>query len=102
VRIIRDNKTGIGKGIGYVTFTEPGSVNLALKLNSVEVNERKIRVERCSKKQKVKKTEKKESTKKPQKENKLKTKNDKDKRPRKGKKRKQVSTNLKEIKRVRI
>jgi nucleolar protein 12 len=52
VRVIRDNKTGVGKGIGYVSFKTADAVILALKLNKSEVDSRPIRVERCSKKQK--------------------------------------------------
>lgn len=55
VRIIRDNKTGLGKGIGYVMFKTSDSISLALKLNKSEINNRIIRVERCSKKQKKQK-----------------------------------------------
>ena len=55
VRLIRDNKTGIGKGIGYVAFKTSDAISLAIKLNHSEIEGRKIRVERCSKKQKKKK-----------------------------------------------
>ena len=51
VRIIRDNKTGIGKGFGYVQFKTSDTVALGLKLDGSTVNERKIRVNRCVKKQ---------------------------------------------------
>jgi nucleolar protein 12 len=44
----RDNKTGIGKGFGYVTFTTSDTVSLALKLDGKELKERKIRVKRCT------------------------------------------------------
>jgi nucleolar protein 12 len=57
VRIIRDNKTGVGKGIGYVSFKTSDAIALAIKLNNSEIDDRKIRVQRCSKKQKVKKTQ---------------------------------------------
>lgn len=57
VRLIRDNKTGIGKGFGYVQFKTTDSVSLAVRLNGSTINERKIRVERCVKKQKENKTE---------------------------------------------
>jgi len=50
VRLIRDNKTGIGKGIGYVCFKSADAINLALKLNGCEINGRRIRVARCVKK----------------------------------------------------
>ncbi|KAJ1648282.1 Nucleolar protein 12 [Coemansia asiatica] len=50
VRIIRDPKTNIGKGFGYVQFTDRNAVSLALKLNSLELNSRKLRIERGSEK----------------------------------------------------
>ncbi|KAE8574970.1 hypothetical protein XENTR_v10003650 [Xenopus tropicalis] len=46
VRIIRDQKTGIGKGFGYVLFESADAVQLALKLNNSELSGRKIRVKR--------------------------------------------------------
>lgn len=51
VRVIRDNKTGIGKGFGYVQFKSNDAVPLALRLNGSSLNEREIRVMRCVKKQ---------------------------------------------------
>lgn len=48
VRIVRDNRTGIGKGFAYVTFTESSSVLFACKQNHrLEVSGRKLRVFRC-------------------------------------------------------
>ncbi|XP_068105896.1 RNA-binding protein 34 [Hyperolius riggenbachi] len=47
VRIIRDKRTGIGKGFGYVLFQGADAVQLALKLNNSELLGRKIRVKRC-------------------------------------------------------
>lgn len=49
--MIRDNKTGIGKGFGYVQFKETDSVSLGLKMNGSSLNDRKIRVTRCVKKE---------------------------------------------------
>ncbi|KAJ3276758.1 Nucleolar protein 12 [Terramyces sp. JEL0728] len=46
VRIIRDRKTNVGKGFGYVQFKEKASVVLALKLNDNELEGRKMRVTR--------------------------------------------------------
>jgi nucleolar protein 12 len=51
VRVIRDNKTGIGKGFGYVQFKTADSIQLALKLDGSELNKRNIRCTRCVKKQ---------------------------------------------------
>ncbi|KAM3912431.1 RNA-binding protein 34 [Leptodactylus fuscus] len=48
VRIIRDNKTGIGKGFGYVLFQGSDSVQLALKLANSELMGRKLRIKRCN------------------------------------------------------
>lgn len=47
VRIIRDSKTNLGKGFGYVTFKERSSVALALEMKDTLVNKRKLRVFRC-------------------------------------------------------
>lgn len=45
VRVVRDRKTNVGKGIAYVKFTDKSAVGLALKLNGKEIEEgRKIRV----------------------------------------------------------
>ena len=55
VRLIRDSKTNIGKGFGYVQFKERSSVDLALKLTgtkiggNIEGNGREVRVTRCDK-----------------------------------------------------
>ncbi|OMJ27687.1 Nucleolar protein 12 [Smittium culicis] len=48
VRIIRDPRTGFGKGFGYVNFVDESYVSLALKLNDSELEGRKIRVVKCS------------------------------------------------------
>ncbi|KAJ1665062.1 Nucleolar protein 12 [Coemansia sp. RSA 1813] len=50
VRIVRDSKTSLGKGFGYVQFTDRAAVVLALKLNGSELNSRKLRVQRGSEK----------------------------------------------------
>ena len=44
VRIIRDKKTGAGKGFGYVAFKKKESVGFAIKLQNSELKGRKIRV----------------------------------------------------------
>lgn len=55
VRLVRDSKTNIGKGFGYVQFKERSSVDLALKLTgtkiggNVEGSGREVRVTRCDK-----------------------------------------------------
>ncbi|XP_064622925.1 RNA-binding protein 34-like [Lineus longissimus] len=46
VRVVRDSKTGMGKGFGYVHFKDTTSVALALKLNGKKFKERNIRVTR--------------------------------------------------------
>lgn len=51
VRVIRDNKTGIGKGFGYVAFKTDDCLALGIKLDGSSLNGRKIRVTRCIKKQ---------------------------------------------------
>lgn len=45
VRLIRDKKTGMGKGFGYVNFEAKDSVVLALEKNGQVFNEREIRVQ---------------------------------------------------------
>lgn len=47
VRIIRDHKTNVGKGFGYVQFKEKSSISLALKLNGTNLNSRPIRISRA-------------------------------------------------------
>ncbi|CAM9879999.1 unnamed protein product [Bubo scandiacus] len=53
VRIVRDRKTGLGKGFGYVLFENTDAVHLALKLNDTGLMGRKIRVKRCGEKWKA-------------------------------------------------
>ncbi|NWS70373.1 RBM34 protein, partial [Crotophaga sulcirostris] len=53
VRIVRDRKTGLGKGFGYVLFENTDAVHLALKLNNSVLVGRKIRVKRCGEKWKT-------------------------------------------------
>ncbi|NXC71892.1 RBM34 protein, partial [Anhinga anhinga] len=53
VRIVRDRKTGLGKGFGYVLFENTDAVHLALKLNNSVLMGRKIRVKRCGEKWKT-------------------------------------------------
>ncbi|NWU96238.1 RBM34 protein, partial [Upupa epops] len=47
VRVVRDRKTGLGKGFGYVLFGNTDAVHLALKLNESVLLGRKVRVKRC-------------------------------------------------------
>ncbi|XP_009982753.1 PREDICTED: RNA-binding protein 34, partial [Tauraco erythrolophus] len=53
VRVVRDRKTGLGKGFGYVLFENTDAVHLALKLNETLLLGRKIRVKRCGDKWKA-------------------------------------------------
>uniref|UniRef100_A0A1I8FUY9 Nucleolar protein 12 n=1 Tax=Macrostomum lignano TaxID=282301 RepID=A0A1I8FUY9_9PLAT len=48
VRLVRDSRTGIGRGFGFVQFADASSVELALKLDGAEVAGRQVRVSRCS------------------------------------------------------
>jgi len=52
VRLIRDSTTGIGKGFGYVNFATADAVELAVRLNKVEINGRQARVGRSVRKAK--------------------------------------------------
>ncbi|XP_038072320.1 RNA-binding protein 34-like [Patiria miniata] len=49
VRVIRDAKTGLGKGFGYLLFAEDVSVEFALKLDGSRMAGRDIRVHRATK-----------------------------------------------------
>ncbi|XP_009949981.1 PREDICTED: RNA-binding protein 34, partial [Leptosomus discolor] len=53
VRVVRDRKTGLGKGFGYVLFENTDAVHLALKLHESVLLGRKIRVKRCGDKWKA-------------------------------------------------
>lgn len=64
IRLVRDWKTGIGKGFGYVMFEDVDSADLAVKLDNSKMNNRKIRVfpsEAEPKKRKVDRNHKKDS-----------------------------------------
>eukprot|EP00158_Paraphelidium_tribonemae_P002574 Partr_v1_DN25486_c0_g1_i2_m53782 putative RNA binding motif protein 34 len=47
VRIIRDAKTNVGKGFGYVEFTERAAIPLAKKINGMKIGGRIARVQKC-------------------------------------------------------
>ncbi|KAI8840374.1 RNA-binding protein 34-like protein [Chytriomyces cf. hyalinus JEL632] len=49
VRVVRDKRTNIGKGFGYVQFTERHAVQIALKMDGQELAGRKLRVTKCAK-----------------------------------------------------
>ncbi|XP_013385011.1 RNA-binding protein 34 isoform X2 [Lingula anatina] len=53
VRIVRDGKTGIGKGFGYILFKSPDSVSLALRLKNKQLKGREVRISCCVKQEKV-------------------------------------------------
>ncbi|NWR49905.1 RBM34 protein, partial [Regulus satrapa] len=53
VRVVRDSRTGLGKGFGYVLFENTDAVHLALKLNNSVLMGRKIRVQRVADKRKA-------------------------------------------------
>ncbi|XP_054018245.1 RNA-binding protein 34 [Dryobates pubescens] len=53
VRIVRDRKTGLGKGFGYVLFENTETVHVALKLNKSNLMGRKMGVKRCGEKRKA-------------------------------------------------
>ncbi|NWW83179.1 RBM34 protein, partial [Climacteris rufus] len=55
VRVVRDSRTGLGKGFGYVLFGNTDAVHLALKLNNSVLMGRKIRVQRVAEKKKAQK-----------------------------------------------
>ncbi|KAJ1960890.1 Nucleolar protein 12 [Dispira parvispora] len=47
VRVVRDAKTGLGKGFGYVEFEDTAGKGLALRLHDSELEGRAIRVTPC-------------------------------------------------------
>ncbi|NXA76073.1 RBM34 protein, partial [Thryothorus ludovicianus] len=55
VRVVRDSRTGLGKGFGYVLFENTDAVHLALKLNNSVLMGRKVRVQRVADKKKAQK-----------------------------------------------
>lgn len=44
VRVVRDSKTGIGKGFAFVSFSSNDGVILALEKNGLDFNKRDIRI----------------------------------------------------------
>ncbi|XP_063919236.1 RNA-binding protein 34-like [Zophobas morio] len=48
VRIVRDPRTGMGKGFGYVNFQNSDSVTLALEMENVKLKDRELRVKICN------------------------------------------------------
>ncbi|KAM7060861.1 RNA-binding protein 34 [Acridotheres tristis] len=56
VRVVRDRRTGLGKGFGYVLFENTDAVHLALKLNNSVLMGRKIRVQHVGDKTKAQKS----------------------------------------------
>lgn len=49
VRLVRDKRTRMGKGFGYVNFSSTDAVELALQMEDIKLGKREIRVSRCSK-----------------------------------------------------
>lgn len=47
VRLIRDKKTNVGKGFGYVNFTTSDAVELALQMEDVKFKGRDLRINLC-------------------------------------------------------
>ncbi|XP_047207650.1 RNA-binding protein 34 isoform X2 [Girardinichthys multiradiatus] len=54
VRLVRDPKSGLGKGFGYILFENVDSVQMALALNGSKLESRSIRVKRSLQKEKQK------------------------------------------------
>lgn len=49
VRVIRDKKTGQGKGFAYVAFKDRATVKMGLLMDGTDIGGRKIRVQKCAK-----------------------------------------------------
>ncbi|XP_066253700.1 RNA-binding protein 34 [Euwallacea similis] len=47
VRVVRDGRTGIGKGFAYVNFKDVDSVQLALEMEKVMLKDRELRISLC-------------------------------------------------------
>ncbi|XP_022911762.2 RNA-binding protein 34 [Onthophagus taurus] len=47
VRLVRDGKTNVGKGFGYVNFKSADSVELALQMENVKMRNRELRISAC-------------------------------------------------------
>lgn len=47
VRIVRDRRTSIGKGFGYINFTSADAVQLGLQMVNVMVRNRELRITAC-------------------------------------------------------
>ncbi|XP_066139376.1 uncharacterized protein [Euwallacea fornicatus] len=47
VRVVRDGRTGIGKGFAYVNFKDADSVQLALEMEKAMLNDRELRISLC-------------------------------------------------------
>lgn len=47
IRIVRDGRTGMGKGFAYVNFKDADSVQLALEMGKVMMKDRELRVSFC-------------------------------------------------------
>ena len=60
VRLVRDNRTGAGKGFGYVSFSSREAVHLALEKDSTDLLGRPIRVRKTGDKTREKKTKEKQ------------------------------------------
>lgn len=48
VRIVRDSRTGMGKGFGYVNFKDADAVQLALEMENVKLGDRELRIKLSS------------------------------------------------------
>uniref|UniRef100_A0A1B6L0R8 RRM domain-containing protein n=1 Tax=Graphocephala atropunctata TaxID=36148 RepID=A0A1B6L0R8_9HEMI len=46
IRVVRDKKTGIGKGFGFINFKSADAVELALQLDGISILSRNVRVTR--------------------------------------------------------
>ncbi|XP_019865182.1 RNA-binding protein 34 [Aethina tumida] len=48
IRIVRDRKTGMGRGFAYVNFVNSDSVQLSLEMENVQLNNRELRISLCN------------------------------------------------------
>ncbi|XP_050305789.1 RNA-binding protein 34 [Anthonomus grandis grandis] len=47
IRVVRDGRTGMGKGFGYVNFQDGDGAQVALEMGTVKLRDRELRISAC-------------------------------------------------------